>query len=108
MRLSKLQKYILLKADEKKILEKEEILLFYKKNKDPIKQIFRLKIISKSLNNLIKKGLLIAVVIKTQKRCYIKQVSLTNNGKKVVKELKGKQLKLKLKHKLREKRILDS
>ena len=69
---------------------------FYKGSRKKTKKDFHVKIISKSLERLLKKGLITAVAVRTEKKWFIKEIFLTRKGKKVVKELKGRQLILKL------------
>ena len=82
MRLSDLQKYIL-----KKVWNTNKI------KKVPTKNL-QIKIITKSIERLIDKGLMIGYGEKTQYKLFIKQVKLTSFGKKVTKKLFGEQIKL--------------
>jgi len=94
MYLSKLQKYILSQCYflSKKRLSRKKIENFYLKQKKKPKEI--VKIITKSLERLIKKGLLIGYGKKTFNKWYIKEVKLTLKGKKEIQKHLAKQQKL--------------
>ncbi|MFA6307560.1 MAG: hypothetical protein WCS88_00055 [Patescibacteria group bacterium] len=99
MKLSKLQKYILKKSLEnnKNKISRNIFEKFYDNDKNaPIKKI-RTNIISKSIERLIDKGLIVGFGEKTQYKLFINQIKLTTNGKKIAMTLFGKQTKLALK-----------
>jgi len=100
MRLSKLQKYILLKCFEKKNFSelKSEFYNFYKKKELKEKKNSIQIRIHNSIENLIKKDFVAAHGHKTQKKWFIDKVRLTNKGKKKALELlKKRQRKLPIK-----------
>lgn len=96
MMLSALQKYILVECltAEEKIL-RGKLLKYYnnKKNKPKIKD--QRDIISKSLNKLIEKGLIIGYGKRTAEKWFFTFIQLTPQGKKKAMEIfKSKQQKL--------------
>ena len=96
MRLSALQKYILRQCYfEKKKLNRDKLIKFYNKQKKP-KPDDQVNIITKSLERLINKGLLVGYGMRTPEKWFIKEVRLTRKGLKTAKELLGKQQKLKI------------
>ncbi|HCC23301.1 TPA: hypothetical protein DF272_03930 [Candidatus Falkowbacteria bacterium] len=98
MRLSSLQKFILLKCLEKagqKTLRKV-FVEFYKGNVK-IKKEARQKIITGSLESLIDKELLIGYGRRTPHKWFIEQVKLTGRGQKESLKLLGEQKRLPLK-----------
>jgi len=89
MRLSKLQKYILIKCFEKRglTLKKEDLYKFYgsdevKKNLNSV-QIR----VAKSIDNLVEKDLAVALGRKTKKKWFVENVRLSPKGKKAAQEL---------------------
>ena len=96
MKLSALQKYILMEcltADEK--ILRGKLLKYYsnKKNKPKIKD--QRDIISKSLNKLIEKGLIVGYGKRTAEKWFFTFIQLTPKGKKKAMEIfKSKQQKL--------------
>lgn len=96
MRLSDLQKYILKKVwNTNKIkVSRKDFNSFYDKIKKVPTKNLQIKIITKSIERLIDKGLMIGYGEKTQYKLFIKQVKLTSFGKKVTKKLFGEQIKL--------------
>jgi len=99
-RLSGLQKFILLQCyyERTKKVGREGFLKFYENN-TKAKPELHAKIITGSLETMIDRGLLIGYGIRTPKKWFLKEVSLTENGKKATKQLLGKQLALPLKQK---------
>jgi len=96
MPLSSLQKFILKKTWEfKKTKVSREIFYSFYKNtkKAPAKKI-QANIITKSIERLIEKGLLIGLGEKTQYKLFINQVRLTTLGKKTAQKLLGQQVEL--------------
>lgn len=96
MRLSSLQKFILLEtyfARSKKI-SRTRLKRFYEKYKKPLKDKMIVKIITKSLERLIDKELIVGYGIRTPHKWYIKEVRLTPLGRKVTKKLLGEQMAL--------------
>jgi len=100
MRLSKLQKYILLKCFEKKnfVELKSEFYDFYKKS-ELLKNKNSIQIrVHNSIENLVEKDLAAAFGYKTKKKWFINKVRLTSKGKKKALELlKKRQRKLPIK-----------
>ncbi|MBI2552305.1 hypothetical protein HYW17_03355 [Candidatus Uhrbacteria bacterium] len=96
LRLSALQRYVLgvcLAARGK--VGRAPLHKFYEgkvvKHKDVVDTV------TKTLERLIDKGLLIGIGVRTPKRWYIKEVRLTPAGRKAAKRLQGEQQKLPLK-----------
>jgi hypothetical protein len=98
MRLSKLQKYIILQGfDAKNKLDRKGLLDFYNAyKKKPSKEIM-VNSITNSLERLIKKGLLVGFGELTKEKTYIQKIRLTTDGRKVGKKLFGEQKRLPLK-----------
>lgn len=101
MKLSPLQKYILISVweNKKKKISREKFYLFYSKQKKAPAKNIQIKIISRSLERLIDKGLLIGWGEKTQHKLYINQVGLTARAKKIAPGLLGRQESLPFKKK---------
>ena len=97
MRLSQLQKYILLQCYFSKLKKysKKDLFKFYNSQKRKPKEIQ--KVITKSIDRLIKKELLIGYGEHTPHKWYIKEIRLTLKGRKIAKQLRGEQQKLPLK-----------
>lgn len=95
MKLSQLQKYILKTSflDSRIKIPRNIFTDFYGKRKKPNKNI-RIKIISKSIERLIDKGLVIGFGEKTQFKLYIRQIKLTPKGKNISRKLLGEQTKI--------------
>ena len=98
MRLSKLQKYILDVCYNKRNskLEKKELLQFYSSSIRKPKREDQIGIISKSIERLISKGLLVGYGEITQRKTFINKIKLTSLGKKQIKKILGQQKKLPL------------
>ena len=99
MTLSNLQKYILNKGLEGRghTVTKAVLKKFYAAKKNQPKDEDQLNIITKSVERLIKKGLVNGVGTKTAEKWFIKEVILTKKGLKKAKELLGQQQELPLK-----------
>ena len=97
MKLSALQKFILrenlLNSRQGKISRFNFENFYSKLKKAPAKKI-RTNIITKSIERLIDKGLLIGFGEKTQHKLFITHTKLTNRGLKTAKGLLGKQSQL--------------
>ena len=96
MKLSDLQKYILLISYENIGKTSKRTLFDYYKNKKkkPSKED-QLNIITKSIDRLIKKELIAGFGKKTSKKWFIEKIKLTPKGKKeAVNIIKSKQKKL--------------
>lgn len=99
MKLSRLQKYILSKGLEGRqySVSKSVLSSFYGSLKKKPKIEDQLSIITKSVDRLIKNGLIKGVGVKTAEKWFIKEVVLTKEGIKKARELFGKQQELPLK-----------
>lgn len=100
MRLSKLQKYILLQCYycKGKKMKREGLVGFYKKSKRAVKKELRAKIITKSIERLINKELMVGYGVRTPYKWFIKEIKLTKKGIKQAKQLLGEQQILPFKH----------
>lgn len=95
MKLSSLQKFILKESFgvRGKIL-RNRFHKFYDSQKSLLNRLSQVKIISKSIDRLIDKGLLVGFGQKTQHKLFIKEVCLTAKGKALTKKLLGEQKSL--------------
>ncbi|MFA5126582.1 MAG: hypothetical protein WC465_01095 [Patescibacteria group bacterium] len=93
MNLSKLQKYILRQSLESQRVKtsRQAFDNFYQRVKKPPAVELRTNIITKSLERLIERGLLIGYGTKTQHKLFINQVKLTARGKKFARQSLGQQ-----------------
>lgn len=99
MRLSSLQHYILTECFERGVLSKRHIEKFYERLAEkPSPQDIQ-TIITKSVERLIAKELIVGYGKKTREKWFIKEIHLTRNGRKVARELLGKQQQLPLQKK---------
>ena len=96
MRLSSLQKYILINSFGQRgfIVSKKNLSAFYKNKKTKPKQRDITGIITKSVERLIDKELMVGVGVRTPHKWFIKEVRLTSKGRKIARELLGKQQQL--------------
>lgn len=96
MQLSSLQKYILKQTlfSSKNKVARSLLADFYKKHKNPPSQKIQTKIITKSIERLIEKGLLVGFGEKTQHKLFIKQIKFTPKGRKISQKLLGQQAQL--------------
>ena len=101
MRLSKLQKYILLQCFDKKYakLDRSGLVKFYNSAKKKIKKEIQINSITVSLDRLIKKGLLVGFGEITKEKTFIDKIRLTRLGRQTAKKLLGEQKSLPLKMK---------
>lgn len=101
MRLSHLQKYIILQCLESKTgrISRTRLNNFYNKFKKTTKPELQTKIITKSIERLIDKELLVGFGERTKYKWFIKDIRLTRQGKKEAKKLLGEQLKIKFRKK---------
>lgn len=98
MRLSNLQKFILLECLNSKTgrVSRTRLPKFYntvKKDKRPT-DLMITKIITKSIERLIDKELMVGFGERTPHKWYIKDIKLMSAGKKVAKKLLGEQMPL--------------
>ena len=103
VKLSSLQKYILKQCILSKdgSISKNKLEQFYADKKIKPKAEDQVRIITKSVDRLIYKDLVIGSGVKTAHRWYIKNLKLTNRGKKEAKKLFGTQQKLPFNKKLK-------
>lgn len=99
MYFSALQKYILLQCHERRRrkCDREIFLQFYNKNKIKKNRKDIVNIITKSIERLIDRELLIGYGIRTSHKWFIKEIKLTPKGRRRAKKLLGEQQKLPLK-----------
>jgi hypothetical protein len=99
MKLSRLQKYILKNTlqSNKVRVSRNVFEKFYDNIKKPPAKKIRTNIITKSIERLIDKGLIVGFGEKTQYKLFIIQIKLTLRGKKTAQNLFGQQEKLPLK-----------
>jgi hypothetical protein len=93
MRLSPLQKYILLECFNAKDfkINRGKLGKFYDKQKKKPRKMLVTKIITQSLERLINKELMIGFGIRTAHKWFIREVSLSSKGRIEAKRLLGKQ-----------------
>lgn len=92
MRLSSLQKYILLSVlGTKAKYKRNSFFRFYNKQKKPPKKDDQQGIITKSLERLIGKGLMVGYGRRTPEKWFIEEVRLTGKGRKEARKLFGQQ-----------------
>ncbi|MFA5051612.1 MAG: hypothetical protein WC544_00945 [Patescibacteria group bacterium] len=97
MKLSQLQKFILKTSANGKSRTKRAVLLkYYDKQGKDVKPIDRPGILTKSIERLIDKGLMIGYGRRTPEKWFIDEVSLTQKGVKETKKLFGQQQSLPL------------
>ena len=95
MRLSRLQKYILLQSfDTKNKLDRKVLLKFYSAYKKKSSREIMINSITSSLERLIKKGLIVGFGELTKEKTFINKIRLTPLGRKMAKKLLGEQKKL--------------
>ena len=96
MRLSPLQKYILIECLNAKNCQINRIKLrkLYDKLKKGPKKELMTKIITQSLERLINKELMIGYGVRTPHKWFIREIKLTDKGKKEARKLLGEQRKL--------------
>jgi hypothetical protein len=97
MRLSSLQKYILINLlGSKGKAKHSQFLKFYEKQKSQPKKEDQHGILTKSFERLIDKGLMIGHGRRTAEKWFFDEVSLTGKGKKEARKLMGQQQRLPL------------
>ncbi len=99
MRLSNLQRFILRTALTRKQarVSRSLFLQFYQKQKKAPTLDKQVKIITQSLERLIDRGLVVGFGYKTKEKYFIKEVKLTAAGKRIARELLGRQAQLPIK-----------
>jgi hypothetical protein len=100
MKLSSLQKYILLQCfDSKRTLDRRILLEFYGSAKKKLGQNIMVNSITNSLERLIKKGLIVGFGEITKDKIFITKIRLTRAGSSVAKKALGEQRHLPFKAK---------
>lgn len=103
MKLSNLQKYILdhIWASKKTKVNRHKFMKFYDKVKKAPNKELQIKIISRSLERLINRGILVGFGERTKHKRYIKEVKFTPVGRKIARKLQGEQVELPFKKRKR-------
>lgn len=97
MKLSSLQKFILCQAyGREKRVTRSRFYRFYNGHKKPPKGEDKVKILTKSIERLIDKGLMVGFGERTKHKWYIKEVQLTALGRRLAKKMLGEQRELPL------------
>ena len=104
-KLSRLQNFILTKSLANEFTNKSVFANFYKDTsptgrQEKVKPHDLEKIITSSINKLIKRDLVIAHCKKTKEKLFIEYINLTSHGKKLAKQLLGIQEHLPIKYKV--------
>jgi hypothetical protein len=95
MKLSALQKYILLQSfDAKNKLDRQVLLGFYGFGKKKAKKEIMVNSITTSIERLIKKGLIVGFGEVTKEKIYIQKIKLTPSGRVLARKALGEQKKL--------------
>ncbi len=96
MRISRLQQYILLQAllRPAQKIDRDIFLNFYKKSGHLAKPSLQTKIITRSMEGLIDKELMVGYGVRTPHKWFIKEVRLTTKGRTAAKKLLGEQMAL--------------
>lgn len=99
MGLSGLQKYILLECLNAKNgrIFRSSLANFYNRSAKPPRGQLMVKIITKSIERLIKRDLAVGFGEITSERQYIKEIRITPRGRAVAKKLLGEQMRIPLK-----------
>lgn len=100
MRFSALQKYILVECYRSNAyrFDRSMLLDFYRLD-SKVKETLRTKIITGSIESLIDKELMVGYGVRTPHKWYIRDIALTDKGKKFTKKMLDKQMTLPLKNK---------
>ena len=98
MRLSPLQKYILkvCYTSSAKVVGRGGFVRFYEAQKQKPKSQDLVNIITKSLESLVDKGLMVGYGVRTREKWYIKEVRLLPGGRRIARKLLGEQQALPL------------
>ncbi len=96
LRLSSLQRYLLRSCYTAgaKVVSRAGFKRYYEKQKGAPKPGDVVNIITKSLESLIDRGMMVGYGVRTQEKWYIKEVKLTPVGRKVARKLLGEQVQL--------------
>ena len=100
MKLSALQRYILLECLNARAIRiaRGNLGKFYVNKKNKPSQLLMTKIITKSIERLINRELMVGFGERTAHKWFIKEIQLTAKGKRETKKLLGEQVKLPLKN----------
>ena len=100
MRLSTLQQFILGECHGKKgRVKKKSLLVFYDTQKKRPRQKDRIDAVTKSIESLIEKELLVGYGVRTPKKWFIEEVRLMPKGHRMIRDImREKQQRLPLKH----------
>ncbi|MCX6744437.1 MAG: hypothetical protein NTX82_02845 [Candidatus Parcubacteria bacterium] len=99
MKLSSLQKYILLQSfDSKNKLDRKVLLGFYGSSKKKLNRDIMVNSITNSIERLIKKGLIVGFGEITKEKIYINKIRLTKEGRVLAKKALGEQRRLPLRN----------
>ena len=97
MRLPALQKFILTECYNRKgRVKKKALLAFYEKQNDQPSEKDKADTITKSVESLIDKGMMVGYGVRTPKKWFIEEVRLMSKGRKLARKLLGEQQKLPL------------
>lgn len=95
MRLSALQKFILTACYTGRGRTKKKTLLgFYDKQKEQPSEKDQVDTVTKSVESLIDKGLMVGYGVRTPKKWYIEEVRLMPKGRRIARKLLGEQQSL--------------
>lgn len=98
MRLSALQKYVLRVCSSRGGRSgREPFYEFYRGVKEPPKHDDQVNAVTKALERLIDRELMVGSGTRTPHKWYVREVRLTPKGRKIARELLGKQQALPLK-----------
>jgi len=98
MRLGPLQKYILIISRTKRIpLSRNILLAYYKGRKDAPSLDDQINAITKALEKMIARNLIIAEGVKTAEKFFIKTIKITAEGRRAAKSIIGDQQRLPIK-----------
>jgi len=96
MRLSSLQKYILLEGlgQGNKRFPRDRLVKFYDQEHQQTKVKQRVKVVTRCLERMIDKELLIGYGVRTPHKWFIKEIKLTAKGRRVARDLLHNQQRL--------------
>lgn len=95
MRFGPLQKYILLVSRSKRgWIDREIFLGYYQHSKKKPSKEDRVNSVTKALEKMVRRNLMVASGVKTSEKFFINTVKLTPEGRKAIKNLLGSQQRL--------------
>ncbi|HOZ36537.1 MAG TPA: hypothetical protein PLR18_01775 [bacterium] len=99
MKLSALQKYIILECFNAKNgrIFRSNLVGFYGRSKKSPQEKLMVKIITKSIERLIARDLIVGFGEITSERQFIREIRITSGGKKLARKLLGEQMRIPLK-----------